>query len=108
RNLTGINFFIVELAAKRLELLRELVPKADRVAVAVYPPNGTTAEATLRGIEGAARAVKLQTQVFDVTTSRKIDAALATLMRERIDMLFVPAGAFFADRRCQLCAFAHG
>jgi putative ABC transport system substrate-binding protein len=106
RNLTGINFFVVELAAKRLELLRELVPKADRVAVLVDPTNATTAESTLRDIEGAARAVGLQTQVFNVTTSREIDTAFATLMRERIDMLFVPAGAFFADRRVQLVLLA--
>ena len=106
RNLTGINFFIVELAAKRLELLRELVPKADRVAVLVDPTNATTAESTLRDLERAARAVGLQTQVFNVTTSREIDAAFATLMRERIDMLFVPAGAFFADRRVQLVLLA--
>jgi putative tryptophan/tyrosine transport system substrate-binding protein len=106
RNLTGINFFIVELAAKRLELLRELVPKADRLAVLVDPTNATTAESTLRDVEGAARAVGLQTQVFNVTTSREIDAAFATLMRERIDMLFVPAGAFFADRRVQLVLLA--
>jgi putative ABC transport system substrate-binding protein len=105
-NLTGINFFIVELAAKRLELLRELVPKADRLAVLVDPTNATTAESTLRDVEGAARAVGLQTQVFNVTTSREIDAAFATLMRERIDMLFVPAGAFFADRRVQLVLLA--
>ena len=106
RNLTGINFFVVELAAKRLELLRELVPKADRVAVLVDPTNATTAESTLRDLERAARAVGLQTQVFNVTTSREIDAAFATLMRERIDMLFVPAGAFFADRRVQLVLLA--
>jgi putative ABC transport system substrate-binding protein len=106
RNLTGINFFLVELAAKRLELLRELVPKADRVAVLVDPTNTTTAESTLRDIEGAARAVGLQSRVFNVTTSREIDAAFATLMRERIDMLFVPAGTFFADRRVQLVLLA--
>jgi len=106
RNLTGINFFVVELAAKRLELLRELVPKADRVAVLVDPTNATTAESTLRDIEGAARAVGLQTQVFNVTTSRELDTAFATLMRERIDMLFVPAGIFFADRRVQLVLLA--
>ena len=105
-NLTGINFFIVELAAKRLAFLRELVPKADRVAVLVDPTNATTAESTLRDVEGAARAVGLQTQVFNVTTSREIDAAFATLMRERIDTLFVPAGSFFADRRVQLVLLA--
>ena len=75
------------------------MPKADRVAVLVDPTNATTAESTLRDVEGAARAVGLQTQVFNVTTSREIDAAFASLMRERIDMLFVPGGAFFADRR---------
>jgi putative tryptophan/tyrosine transport system substrate-binding protein len=106
RNLTGINFFIVELAAKRLELLRELVPKADRVAVLVDPTNPTTAESTLRDVEGAARAIGLQTQAFNVTTSREIDAAFASLMRERIDMLFVSAGSFFADRRVQLVLLA--
>jgi putative ABC transport system substrate-binding protein len=74
--------------------------------VLVDPTNATTAESTLRDIEGAARAVGLQTQVFNVTTSREIDAAFATLMRERIDMLFVPAGAFFADRRVQLVLLA--
>ena len=105
-NTTGFNILTNELAAKRLELLRELVPKADRVAVLVDPTNATTAESTLRDVEGAARAVGLQTQVFNVTTSREIDTAFATLMRERIDMLFVPAGAFFADRRVQLVLLA--
>jgi len=105
-NLTGINFFIVELAAKRLELLRELVPKAARVAVFVDPTNATTTESTLRDVEAAAPAVGLQTQVFNVTTSHEIDAAFATLMRERVDTLFVSAGAFFADRRVQLVLLA--
>ena len=73
------------------------MPKANRVAVLVDPTNPTTAESTLRDVEGAARAVGLQTQAFNVTTSREIDAAFASLMREWIDMLFVPAGSFFAD-----------
>jgi len=56
-NLTGINFLSIELAAKRLELLRELVPGAARVAVLVNPANITTAESTLRGMEPAARVM---------------------------------------------------
>ena len=105
-NLTGINFFVVELAAKRLELLRELVPKVARVAVLVDPANTTTAESTLRDVEAAARAIGLQIQALNVTTNREIDAAFATLVRERDDTLFVSAGSFFNDRRVQLVLLA--
>ena len=94
-NLTGVNFFTAELAAKRLDFLRELVPGADRVAVLVDPTIATTAESTLRDVEAAARAIGLQIQVLNVSTSREINAAFATLVRERTDALFVPA-AFFA------------
>ena len=87
--LTGINFFTAELAAKRLELLRELVPAATRVAVLVNPANATIAESTLRDVEPAARAMGLQIQVLNASTSREIDAAFATLVRERADALFV-------------------
>jgi putative ABC transport system substrate-binding protein len=88
-NLTGINFFASELAAKRLELLRELVPGAARVAVLVNPANSTTAESTLRGMEPAARAMGLQVQVLNASSSREIDAAFATLASERPDAVLV-------------------
>ena len=77
-NLTGINFLTGELAAKRLELLRELVPGAARVAVLVNPANATQAESTLRDVEPAARAVGLQIQVLNAGTGREIDSAFAT------------------------------
>src|SRR5262249_29690246 len=86
-NLTGINFFTGELAAKRLELLRELVPGAIRVAVLVNPANPSTTETTLRDVEPAARALGLQIQILNASTSREIDAAFATLVRERPDTL---------------------
>ena len=72
-NLTGINVLLTELAAKRLELLRELVPSAARVAVLVNPANATTTESTLRGVEPAARAMGLESQVLNASTkpSRK-------------------------------------
>ena len=105
-NLTGINFFTAELAAKRLELLRELVPAAVRVAVLVNPSNATTTESTLRDVEAAARAVGLQIQIFNASTSREIDAAFATLEREKPDALFVDGGAFFSSRRVQLTHLA--
>ena len=105
-NLTGVNFFNAELAAKRLELLRELVPGAARVAVLVNPANATNAETTLRDVEPAARAMGLQIQVLNASTSREIDAAFATFARERPDALFVGGDAFFTSRRVQLAHLA--
>ena len=105
-NLTGINFFSGELAAKRLELLRELVPGAARVAVLVNPANAPSAETTLRDVEPAARAIGLQIQVLNASTSREIDAAFATFVRERPDALFVGTDAFFNSRRVQLANLA--
>jgi putative ABC transport system substrate-binding protein len=100
-NLTGINFFGAELIAKRLELLRELVPAATRVAVLVNP-TGPTVESTLRDVKPAARAMGLQIHILNASTSREIDAAFATLMRERPDALFVGGDPFFNSRRVQL------
>jgi putative tryptophan/tyrosine transport system substrate-binding protein len=105
-NLTGINFFATELAAKRLELLRELVPGAARIAVFVNPGNAKANESTLRDLGAAARAMGLQTQVLDVSTIREIDAAFATLARERADAVFVANDPFFVDRRVQLAQLA--
>ena len=105
-NLTGINFFNGELTAKRLELLRELVPGATRVAVLVNPANAANAETTLRDVEAAARAMGLQIQVLNASTSREIDAAFATFVRERPDALFVGGDPFFTSRRVQLVHLA--
>jgi putative ABC transport system substrate-binding protein len=104
-NLTGINFFNVEVTAKRLELLRELVPGATRVAVLVNPANPAT-ETTLRDLEPAARAMGLQLQVLRASTSREIDADFVTFVRERPDALFVAGDAFFVSRRFQLVNLA--
>jgi len=100
-NATGINIFNVEVATKRLGLLHELVPKGIRMAVLVNPANTTSAEFTLRYIPEAARAYGLQSLVLNASTSEQIDAAFATLQRERIDALFVAADAFFNSRRAQ-------
>jgi putative tryptophan/tyrosine transport system substrate-binding protein len=105
-NLTGINFFEAELVAKRLGLLRELVPAARRVAVVVNPANVQTASATLSEAEPAARALGLQIQVFNASNSREIDTAYAALVRERPDALFVAPDALFVNRRVQLISLA--
>jgi putative tryptophan/tyrosine transport system substrate-binding protein len=100
-NATGINFFVQEVVAKRLRLLHELVPKAVRVAVLVNPRNASAAESTLRGVQEAAPTIGLQTQILNASTIGEIDAAFATLARERPDALFVAGDAFFLDRRVQ-------
>jgi putative tryptophan/tyrosine transport system substrate-binding protein len=105
-NLTGINFLSTELTAKRLELLRELVPAATRVAVLVNPANTTNTESTLRDVEPAARAMGLQIQVLNASTSREINAAYATFVRERPDALFVSTDPFFNGRRVQMVHLA--
>jgi ABC-type uncharacterized transport system substrate-binding protein len=105
-NLTGINALGGELQAKRLELLRELVPKAARVAVLVNPDNPRNAETTVRDVEVAARAMGLQIQVLNASTGREIDAAFATLGRERPDALFVGNETFFVIRRVQIAILA--
>jgi putative tryptophan/tyrosine transport system substrate-binding protein len=105
-NLTGINALGGELQAKRLELLRELVPKAARVAMLVNPANPRNAETTVRDVEVAARAMGLQIQVLNASTSREIDAAFAALGRQRPDALFVSNETFFIVRRVQIAILA--
>ena len=104
-NLTGINILIGELAAKQLEILRELVPTVTRVDVLMNPV-GPLAETTLRDVEPAARAMGLQTNVLTASTSRDIDAAFATFVRARPDALFVGADVLFTSRRVQLANLA--
>jgi len=94
------------LTAKRLELLRELVPGAANVAVLVNPANAVNTETTLRDVQSAASAMRLQIQIINASTSREIDAAFATFGRERPDVLFVGQDGFFNSRRLQLANMA--
>jgi putative ABC transport system substrate-binding protein len=105
-NATGINFLGGELVAKRLEILRELVPAAARVAVLVNPANAANMKTTLRDMEPAARAMRLQIQVFNVGTRQEIDAAFATFVRERPDALFAGSDTFLSSRRVQIVNLA--
>jgi putative ABC transport system substrate-binding protein len=105
-NLTGINFFAEELAAKRLELLRELMPMAARIAVVVNPANVMGTETTVREAEAASRAKGLHIKVFNASTSREIDAVFTAIARERLDAIFVGPDPFFTARRLQLSLLA--
>ena len=91
--------------AKQLELSRELLPRAARVAVFVNPASAT-AETTLRDVEPAARAIGLQIQILRASTSREIDTAFETFARERPDALFISNDAFLNSRRVQLVQLA--
>ena len=105
-NLTGVNFFGAEVVSKRLELLRELVPRIGRLAVLVNPSNATISETTVREVEVAARGMGVQVQVFNAGSSREIDDAFANLVRERSDAVFVSGDAFLTSRRAQLATLA--
>ena len=109
-NATGINFFLGELTAKRLEILRELVPAAVRVAVLVNPANAARTEATTRDAQRAAQAMALQIKIFTASTTGEIHAAFESLARERPDALFVGSDPLFTNRRVQLATLAarHG
>jgi len=105
-NATGINFLTSEVAAKRLGLLHDLVPKAVRIAVLINPANAPTAETTLRETSEAAHGLGLQIQILNASTSREIEAAFATLVRERPDALFIAPDGFFSSRRVQIVTLA--
>jgi putative ABC transport system substrate-binding protein len=100
-NATGINFFVSELAAKRLRLLHDLIPNAVRIAVLVNPVNASVETTTLREVREAARALGLQIQVLKASTIGEIDATFASFAQDRPDALFVAGDAFFLDRRVQ-------
>ena len=101
-NLTGINFLLTELAAKRLELLHEMVPAARRLAVLVNPAQATNTESTLQEVQAGAQAMGLEIRVLNVRTNREIDAAFASFEHGRPDALFIGSGTLFVGRRVQL------
>jgi ABC-type uncharacterized transport system substrate-binding protein len=97
-NATGVNFLVVELVAKRLELLRDLVPGLARVAVLINPASPVTAQATLRDVEAAAPSMGLHMRALAASSAHEIEAAFAGMARERPDALFVsPARSSPAD-----------
>jgi putative ABC transport system substrate-binding protein len=106
-NVTGINFFSGELVGKQLELLRELVPAASRIAVIVNPANTTSAERTVKDVTAASPAIgELHIKTLTARTSGDIEIAFLTLVRERYDALLLASDPFFSSRRVQLVSLA--
>ena len=104
-NATGVNFFVQELGPKRLGLLHDLVPKAVRIALLVNPANLPTEEA-IRDLTEAARVLGLQITTLNASTAGEIEAAFATLVRDRADALFVNADVFFVTQTVQIATLA--
>ena len=103
-NLTGVNFFVAELAAKRLGILHELIPAAGRVGVLIDPY--PSAESEQHDVETAARSIGLEINVLNATNNRAIDAASAAFVRERLDALYVGSGPLFSSRRVHVVSLA--
>jgi putative tryptophan/tyrosine transport system substrate-binding protein len=104
-NVTGVSFLAAELGAKRLELLRQVAPKASTIAALVYP-NTPDTEAERRDIQTAALALGQQLTIFDVSSDRDIETAFATLVQRGIGALFVGTAAFTTSRRERIVALA--
>jgi ABC-type uncharacterized transport system substrate-binding protein len=105
-NATGVNFLSAELVAKRMGILRELVPAANRIGVLVNPSDPRRADAVARDTQAAARSMDRQVHVLEARTSGEIDEALATFARGRTDALFVAPDTFFTSRRVQFAIMA--
>jgi len=105
-NLTGITWLAGELSAKRLELLHEVIPGAARIALLVEPNSGVITETIVRDVQAAARPMGLQIRLLEANTNSEIDAAFATIARERLDALFVGNSPLFNSRRIQLVNLA--
>jgi putative ABC transport system substrate-binding protein len=100
-NVTGTSFLVTELATKRLELLREMLPAVTHLAVLVNPTEASNTEATLKDLDTAARSMGFSTTTLKASSSLDINSALASLEAERT-AVFVAPDAFFTSRRVQL------
>jgi len=105
RNITGVTFLSGVLGAKRLELLRQFVPKATSVAV-LTNPNSTETEGERKDIEAGARSIGLQLIVLDVSNDGEIDAAFAAASQRGAGAMLVGSGPFLTSKRARLVALA--
>jgi len=105
-NATGINFFSSEVTAKRLGILRVLLPKATRIGVLVNPNNVEITEKTVKDVNAAADPLGLQIEVVNASNGNEIDAAFTTLVSGRADGVLVGPDAFFVSRRVQMAILA--
>jgi putative tryptophan/tyrosine transport system substrate-binding protein len=104
-NATGVINISTELTAKRLELLRELVPNASVIAV-LFNPASPDAEAQRREVEDAARTIGQAILSVNASTERDFDAVFALIVEKQVRALFVSGDPLFTSRRTRLVALA--
>jgi putative ABC transport system substrate-binding protein len=104
-NLTGASLMAPEMAVKRLELTRDLLPHA-RVVAMIINPNYPGADSEMAEVEAAGRLIGMQTQRLTASSERDLDAAFATISRRRVDAVMVGADGFLITRRDQIAALA--
>ena len=104
-NVTGLTIMAPDLMAKRLELLKEVVPKVSRVAFLTNPDNPASAR-FLREAEAAARALGVRLQTLEARNPQEIDSAFAVMTRERAGALLYPPDAIFFTQRRQVAELA--
>jgi putative tryptophan/tyrosine transport system substrate-binding protein len=109
-NITGVTSMNAELAAKRIGLLRELLPQATRYAVLVNPANAALSERTIKYAQTATTAIGCELEVFSASSNREIDAAFVSMVQKRVDALLINPDVLFNNRRVQLATLAirHG
>jgi ABC-type uncharacterized transport system substrate-binding protein len=105
-NMTGVTSSSSNMASKQVGLLHEIVPNVATIAVLVNQTNPVATDPVTKDVQTAGRAIGRQIVILNASTEREIDAAFATLVRERTGALVVAPDAFFRDRRAQLVALA--
>jgi putative ABC transport system substrate-binding protein len=104
-NVTGVSFFAATVGAKRLELLRQLIPAGKTIGLLVGPDSSDVA-AEWKDVEEAARAVRQELIVLQAKSEQDIDTAFATLVQRGAGALFAGTGAFMTSHREQLVALS--
>jgi putative ABC transport system substrate-binding protein len=104
-NITGVSFFFSALGAKRLEIMRELIPSLERIGFLVNPDNSVT-ETDISNIEEAAHTMMVQVKVAKAASIREFESAFASLAASNVQALLVNTDAFFAGRRADIVALA--
>jgi len=104
-NITGVTFVSNTLSAKRLELVRELVPGATTIGLLVNPGNPTS-ESQIRDAQAAARALGVQLLILKASSERETDAAFESAVQQHVHAVIIGADSLFVSRRDQLVGLA--
>jgi putative ABC transport system substrate-binding protein len=105
-NLTGVAYFNVEVAAKRLELLHKLLPEAKSIALLVQRGNPLETQVQIRTAEAAAKLLGMRLRVFEVSNPSDLDDAFAAVAQEKVDLVHIGVDGLFGNNRARLIGLA--